>query len=115
VVDQKSDKWGRWVTQTFQGRNGKRLIVINAYQVVNKTILPGKITVASQQQSLLIQESASTTNPRTAFRRDLSTLIQNYCEKEYKILLLGDFNEAFGSDPEGMAKIAIDQGLIYII
>jgi hypothetical protein len=72
VVSQKSDKWGRWVTQTFQGRKSKQLIVINAFQVVNKTIIPGKITVASQQQSLSIQESASTNNPRTAFRRDPS-------------------------------------------
>jgi exonuclease III len=36
VVQQTEDKWGRWVSQTLQGRNGRRLTIINVYQVVNK-------------------------------------------------------------------------------
>jgi exonuclease III len=115
VVEQTSDKWGRWVAQTYQGPNGKRLIVFNAYQVVQKPIQPGKITVASQQHSLLIQAADPTTNPRTAFRRDLTKEIQNCREKGFAIILLGDFNEAFGSDPEGMVKIAMDSDLVNVM
>jgi exonuclease III len=115
VVEQTSDKWGRWVAHTYQGRNGKRLIVFNAYQVVQKPIKPGKITVASQQHSLLIQAVDPTTNPRTAFRRDLTKEIQNCREKGFAIILLGDFNEAFGSDPDGMVKIAMDNDLVNVM
>ena len=58
------DKWGRWVCHKFQGRTGRIISIISAYQVV--TDFPGKglITAASQQQSLLIQAQDSITAPK---------------------------------------------------
>jgi hypothetical protein len=76
VVQQTEDKWGRWVSQTLQGRNGRCLTIINVYQVVNKHITAGSISVAAQQRSLLIQSNDTTHNLITAFRRDLGTEVR---------------------------------------
>ncbi len=51
------------------------------------------------------------TNPRSAFRRDLTIAIQNSMASGHEILLLGDFNEPFGADVDGMVKLADTCGL----
>jgi hypothetical protein len=112
IKHQEEDKWGRWVSQTLQGKGGKFVSVISAYQVVGSVIALGSITAASQQQSLLLDAQDSTLNPRTAFRRDLSVYIRQCIEKGHKLLLLGDFNEPFGTDPDGMMKLATEFQLI---
>jgi exonuclease III len=112
VIEQKHDKWGRWVSQLYQGQGSIKIIIYSAYQVVDKKITLGCITTASQQQSLLIQAHDSLTNPRSAFRRDLTTAIQASITSGYQILLMGDFNEAFGSDVDGIQKLATTCGLI---
>ncbi|KAI2512752.1 hypothetical protein MHU86_1540 [Fragilaria crotonensis] len=112
IQHQEKDKWGRWVSQTLQGRNGLHVTVISAYQVVGTAIVTGSITAASQQKSLLMSAQDTILNPRTAFRRDLSSYIQKYREKGHEILLVGDFNEPFGHDPDGMPKLAADFQLI---
>ena len=106
IKHQEKDKWGRWVSQTLQGRDAIMVTIISAYQVVGKAIVQGSITAASQQQSLLMSAQDQITNPRTAFRRDLTLYIQQCRDKGHEILLLGDFNEPFGHDPDGMPKIA---------
>ena len=68
--------------------------------------------MASEQQSLLFQNQDATTNPRTAFRRDLLEYLKTQLDKGHEILLVGDFNEPFGSDPDGMEKIAAEIQLI---
>jgi exonuclease III len=112
IKHQEPDKWGRWVSQTLQGKGGKFVTIISAYQVVSTAIVPGSITAASQQQSLLLAAQDSTINPRTAFRRDLSVYIRQCIDKGHEILLLGDFNEPFGTDPDGMPKLATEFQLI---
>jgi exonuclease III len=112
IRHQETDKWGRWVSQTLQGREGLLITVISAYQVVSKEITPGSITSASQQQSLLMSANDTTANPRTAFRRDLTHYISQCKDKGHEILLLGDFNEPFGNDPDGMPKLAAKFHLI---
>jgi endonuclease/exonuclease/phosphatase family metal-dependent hydrolase len=52
------------------------------------------------------------TDPRIAFRRDLAADILVSIEAGYEVLLLGDFNEAFASDDEGMLKMATTCGLL---
>lgn len=106
VLHQAQDKWGRWVSQTYQGKHGMNIMVISAYQVVGKPAKPGCITTASQQQSLLLQAQDVFTNPRTAFRRDLHQYLQAAVASGHEILLVGDFNEPFGSDLDGMTKLA---------
>ena len=71
--------------------------------------------MASQQVSLLTATKDPITNPRTAFRRDLRIMLAEYKEKGYLIILMGDFNEPFGSDPDGITKVAADIGLIDIM
>jgi hypothetical protein len=109
------DKWGRWVCHKLQGRTGRIISIISAYQVV--TDFPGKglITAASQQQSLLIQAQDSITAPRMAFRRDLGNYLKQCREGNEEILLPGDFNECIGSDPDAMQKIVDDNELTNIM
>jgi exonuclease III len=112
IKHQEQDKWGRWVSQTLQGKGGKFVTIISAYQVVSTAIVPGSITAASQRQSLLLNAQDITLNPRTAFRRDLSQYIRQCTDKGHELLLLGDFNENFGNEPDGMPKIATEFQLI---
>ena len=112
IVAQKRDHYGRWVLQEFIGKKKSKVIIVSAYQPVDKSGAPGKITVAAQQVSLLTMANDSTKNPRTAFRRDLLKELQAYHEQGAAILLMGDFNETLGCDPEGMAMIASKLGLL---
>ena len=107
VVNQIRDKWGRWTIQEFTGKDKTRVIIVSAYQPVENSNGPGKTTVAAQQQSLLIMTQDPLQNPRTAFRRDLLKTLQEYRKSaNTSILLVGDFNEQFGVDPDGMEKLA---------
>lgn len=116
ICKQERDKWGRWSSQIYQGHAGKKLAIISAYQpIVKGGVQAGRITVAAQQVSLLLQSEDAITNPRVAFRRDLSTWLTAYQNQGYDILLIGDFNEPLGSDPEGMGKIAGDHHLMDVM
>ena len=64
IVNQTKDKWGRWVLQTFQGKEGQRVTIVTAYQVVTHVAPTGSITAATQQQSLLIhRHKIKSSNP----------------------------------------------------
>ena len=112
LIQEDKDQWGRWVSHTYQGRGNLKITMFSAYQVVGKEIKPGTITSASQQHSLLLQQNDTVRNPRDAFRRDLTKAIQAIQENNHEVLLLGDFNEVFGSDPDGMTKLAVTCKLI---
>ena len=101
-----SDSLGRWVSQTFQGAAGKRITIVSAYQVVSDVVIPGTTTAAAQQQSLLIQRNDSIQAPRKAFRRDLASYLKVCKNAGDEIMLLGDFNEVMGEDPDGMTSLA---------
>ena len=109
------DKWGRWTSQTFQGREGITVTIISAYQVVTDTPGKGLTTAASQQQSFLIQAQDTITSPRVAFRRDIRAYIQQCRREGQEILLMGDFNEHIGINPDGMQKLVDELGLINIM
>ena len=111
IIDQQHDKWGRWVSQTFQGKRLMKLRIYSVYQAVDATIKIGSITIAAQQQSLLMQMNDTETNPRAAFRRDLTIEIEQSIATGHEILILGDFNEVFGADVDGMIKLANTCGL----
>jgi hypothetical protein len=106
VIKETKDKWGRWVSHVYKGRGELSIAVISAYQVVSKPITSGTITAASQQQSLLFQSNDGITNPRHAFCRDLQVYIQECRANGSKILLVGNFNEAFGADSTGITSLA---------
>lgn len=112
VVKQSRDKWGRWVIQEFTGRGDRRVVIFSVYQPIDKSSQQGKITVAAQQTSLLCLAQDTVTNPRTAFRRDLLAALRSYNQEGTLLIVVGDFNEHLGTDPEGMVKIAGTLGLI---
>jgi hypothetical protein len=112
IIHQESDKCRWWVSQTFRGHAQIKITVITAYQEVGEPVNCGCITTASQQQSLLLQSQVVTSNQRTAFRRDLLTYLELQQLKGKEILLVGDFNEPFGSYLEGMEKIATEIQLL---
>ena len=112
---QVRDKWGRWAIHEFTGKNGRQLAIISAYQPIVKGGPPGKITVAAQHTSLLLQHQSKVSNPRVAFRQDLTKAISAYQRQHYDILLAGDFNEPLGADPDGMTKLATTCQLVDIM
>ena len=92
ILSQSHDKWGRWVSQTFQGAEGRTITMVSAYQVVTDTIKGGTTTVASQQYSLLLNEQDSTKAPRAAFRKDLKLFLQKCRNKGEELILVGNLN-----------------------
>jgi hypothetical protein len=107
LAESGQDEWGRWSYQTFCGQRGLKITIISAYQVVNqRQALKGQYTTASQQHSLLLRQQDKLTNPRKAFRRDLSNFLRIQRGKGNEILFLGDFNERIGEDPSGISRIA---------
>ena len=115
VIAQKHEKWGRWVSQVYQGKGSTKKLLYSAFQIVAKDVKLGCITTASQQQSLLIQANDPNTNPRSAFWRDITLALQASLADGHEMLLLGDFNEAFGSNIDGIHKVASICGLLYLM
>ena len=109
MTKQVQDPLGRWVLQEFVGQQGKLLVVVSAYQTVDKRGDQGALTIAAQQSSLLPLAKDSVTNPRTAFRRDLVQAMRPYEVAGAELLLVGNFNEPFGSDPEGTMSLIATQ------
>jgi exonuclease III len=109
------DKWGRWTSQTYSGREGRSLTVISAYQVVTDTPARGTTTAAAQQYSLLLQTQDLVRSPRVAFRRDLTRYIKQCQLSGQDILLTGDFNECICQDPDGMRKVMDECQLVDIM
>ena len=115
LLTSEADKWGRWTSQTFRGQRGLKLTVISAYQVVRDAQGQGVITAALQQRSLLLLAQDPITDPRQAFKRDLTSYIHQCQSRGEELLLLGDFNEKLGDDPAGIESIAQGCGLINLM
>jgi ribonuclease HI len=109
------DKWGRWTSQTYRGRDGRSLTVISAYQVVTDHPARGTTTAAAQQYSLLLQTKDPLRSPRAAFRRDLMHYIKQCQSLGQEILLTGDFNERINQEPDGMCKVIEECHLVDIM
>ncbi|KAI2491604.1 hypothetical protein MHU86_22948 [Fragilaria crotonensis] len=114
ITSQTYDRWGRWTSQTFRGSGNVSLTVISAYQVVSDSPHTGLTTATAQQRSLLIQANDSLP-PRQAFKRDLRSYLQTCITQGNEILLVGDFNEVFGSECDGISKLAAEFHLINLM
>ena len=112
ITAQAQDKWGRWVSQTFQGVQGRAITIVSAYQVVTDVARGGSNTTATQQYSLLVHERDSVKAPRSAFRRDLKAFLQMCKNRGDELILVGDFNEALGDDADSMLSVLQDLNLI---
>jgi hypothetical protein len=114
------DPMGRWSAMSLTGAHANKLTVISAYQVCNNR--PDRDTKArsmaafTQQQAMInISDPTSSMHPREKFRMDLLTFVQELQQKGHDIILMGDFNEAFGSDPTGLMHIASTCALIDVL
>jgi hypothetical protein len=113
ILSQSHDKWGRWVSQTFQGSVGRTITMVSAYQVVTNIAKSGSTTAATQQYSLLVYDQQEPTKaPRVAFRRDLKHYLQTCRNRGDELIVVGDFNEAVGEELDGMLGVVQGLGLI---
>ena len=112
ILSQTHDKWGRWVSQTFQGAQGRVITMVSAYQVVTDIARGGTTTATTQQYSLLVHEQDSMKAPRAAFRRDFKSYLQACRNRGEELIVVGDFNEAVGEELDGMISVVQDLGLI---
>jgi hypothetical protein len=114
ITETGTDTWGRWSYQTYQGKNLCKVTILTIYQVVDKfTNQKGTVTTYAQQQNLLIQQGEAHINPRQAFiqRSHASSYMQidnDHQTIKNEILILGDFNERIGDNPQGIARIAAE-------
>jgi hypothetical protein len=115
IIKQKQNPWGRWVLQEFTGKEGRKLVVVSAYETVDKRGSMGALTVKSQQTSLLLHTKDKTTNPRIAFCQDLLKELRLYTESGADLLVMGDFDETFGSESDGMMAHASSLQLVNLM
>ena len=104
VIASDMDPWGRWTSQTYRGLNQMRITIISAYQVGQDDPKKGAVTAATQQRSLLLLANDPVSDPRTAFKRDLSSYIQACKSKGDELIHVGDFNEKLGRSANGIEK-----------
>ena len=115
IRKQHRDKWGRWVIQEYSGKNSGTVMIISAYQPVDKRNKEGNTSVASQHRSLLLQSSDPIDDPRLAFQRDLTAQLQDYIKEGFECILVGDFNEDFCAEMDGIGSMATSLGLVNLL
>lgn len=121
VQSSGTDPWGRWSYLIMIGHNNRMVTIISAYQPVEASqdcrgsTARGTYTVSAQHQCLLLQSQDPLDNPRTAFRRDLRHFLTNQEKLGADLILLGDFNERMGDDPNGMSSINAEFRLVDIM
>ena len=113
ITETGIDEWGRWSYQTYQGQRQRLVTIITIYQVVDTFSKDkGTYTAYAQQRSLLIRQGEVDINPRQAFLRDLTKFIHTKQHSvKHELLILGDFNERIGDNPQGIARVAAEFNL----
>ena len=105
------DSLGRWSFIQLRRKNLPNLVIISVYQVCPKpTNLLGNTAYHQQQRALNSQ--GRNVHPRKAFIADLSTLIQTYRQKDYDVIVGGDFNESLLDKNSGVLHLATANNLV---
>ena len=86
-----ADQFGRWVSQTLQLKNKKKITIITAYRPYNSKLEAGTKTIVTQQ-AMAYQEENIYTHLHKQFTTDLTTYIQRLQLENHKILLALDAN-----------------------
>jgi hypothetical protein len=118
VKEVGSDDLGRWSYIKLRGKEGRVINIITVYQVCKKpdtAMDKGTCTAAAQQRSLLTQRNHTDPSPIKHFRKDLNALLKTMTDRGELIILFGDFNEVFGSDSNGISKLAREHQLVDIM
>ena len=93
IKEKGKEKLGRWTYVDLRGKDGKIVKIISTYRVCDQKKSQGKCTIYLQQQTDLMRDNRSFTEPREALLIDLAKLIQKEHKKGVIIILTGDFNE----------------------
>jgi hypothetical protein len=109
-----SDDLGRWSFMKFQGRSGRVVTHITAYQVCVRPTNKTGFTAFHQQEVLLRRKQRTDTNPRKNFHSDLKRFIQGCQLRNEDIYLAGDFNETLEHSNSRMRSLCAECNLVDI-
>ncbi len=111
VMESASNKYGRYVSQTVAGHNGKKATVISAYRVVEGHAGPAS---AYSQQGAMLVTKGSPANPRGMFLLDMAENVLAAENKRHSIILGLDVNESWERKTSGIRTLAEKCGLVNI-
>jgi hypothetical protein len=119
------DPMGRWCATSYRGACTRVITVISAYQMCNApqdrdprrqhTTSRSMSEVTRQQAMINVSDPSLSRHPRTQFRLDLLAFIQALQREVHDVILTGDFNEPYGSDPSGTVHIAASCSLVDVL
>jgi hypothetical protein len=116
VTHTGQDSLGRWCCATLAGRDGTLTTVYSYYNVVNTTIdQAGPSTIYAQQWQVLRTTGITSPNPRKQCIADLRNELQETRKAGSDIIIIGDFNEEVGRDPDLMASVCAEADLYDVL
>jgi exonuclease III len=94
----------------LMGKHGRNIVIVcnqNANTVIDR--------MAFIQQLSLLRRNQKDCSPRKSFLDHLDKQLEEWSNKGYKILLLGDINKELGADVDGFARLSAGWNLVEII
>jgi endonuclease/exonuclease/phosphatase family metal-dependent hydrolase len=110
VTSTQRDPIGRWCSITLACRNKQSIRIYSAYQCVDVRH-SGENTYYTQLWRLLRDTGERFPIPRKRFISDLRAELISVQRADTTFIVLGDFNETIGTDPDLMASICSSIGL----
>jgi hypothetical protein len=104
-----SDPYGRFTSQTFIGKNNKKLVVITAYRVVEGAA--GPFSAYAQQRAMLVT-AGRPQDPRKIFLQDIQECILKLQLQGSSIILGIDANETTQKQNSDIRKVVDQCGLV---
>ena len=93
IHEQGSERLGRWSYQTFEGREGRKVTIINVYRVGKATGDSGSCTIRSQQAKDLLVDKNEHLNPWEEILIELQRNINKLHGEGHMVILYGDMND----------------------
>ena len=95
VTEDKSGL-GRWVEATLDGRDGRKLTIVCAYQVIKNTISKcGPYTAFAQQWHILrMMGKKQGPDPHKEFLTDLGNRVEALRKDKHEVIVLIDANDS---------------------
>ena len=83
---------GRWVYTILNAKNHRKIVVITAYRLCYNSLPRGHETAYSQQYRILRRQNVTNPRPKQLFDHDLISLLTQWRNKKYDIILMMDAN-----------------------
>jgi hypothetical protein len=107
-----SDPYGRWSGIELMGGSNKRLVLLTVYQVTQKSGPSGSTTAYSQQHNMFRLQGGSDPKPSCRLIQNLGAPVTDLRQQGHDMIIMGNFNEEVGIDPQGMSSVVTIGGLI---